>query len=114
MASSLQLMATRLAEQREARLLAQQVEECRQLSTLDLTHLSHKQHAEVFTPDAGTSLLMRALSSDAGTLRALRPTICVDIGCGAGAEAVHLTRSLPEKHMHHTDQTEALTRRALH
>ena len=95
MASSLQLMASRLAEQREARLQAQQVEECRQLTTLDLTHLKHKQHAEVFTPDAGTSLLMRALSSDAATLRALRPAICVDIGCGAGAEAVHLTRSLP-------------------
>ena len=93
MPKSLHALAEKLALQHETQRRGK--EECRQLRSLDLSHMAQLTHAEVFQPDAGTSLLMRALTDDAALLNALRPTVCIDIGCGAGAEAIHLTRELP-------------------
>ena len=90
---SLQALAQKLALQAEGKRSAK--EECRLLQTLDLAHLEQNAHAQVFMPDEGTALLMRALTDDEAVLHELRPTICIDIGCGAGAEAIHLTRCLP-------------------
>ena len=88
--TGLQGLAQRLAEQRAN---TSKREETRQLDSINLDHL--KAHKDVFVPDAGTSLLMRALTMDAARLKALPATICLDVGCGAGAEAVHLARVLP-------------------
>jgi release factor glutamine methyltransferase len=54
------------------------------------------KHSEVFQPDAGSALLLQALTDDKENLQALHPAVCVDLGCGCAGAAIHLTQLLPE------------------
>ena len=54
------------------------------------------KHTEVFQPDAGSALLLQALTDDKENLQALHPTVCVDLGCGCAGAAIHLTQLLPK------------------
>lgn len=40
---------------------------------------------EVYPPSDDTFLLLEALAADGGRLRAMRPHICLEVGCGSGA-----------------------------
>ena len=45
---------------------------------------------DVYPPSDDTFLLLEVLQEDAGKLRALKPTVCVELGCGSGAVSVGL------------------------
>ena len=45
---------------------------------------------EVYPPSDDTFLLLEALKADARKLQALRPKVCIELGCGSGAVSVGL------------------------
>mmetsp|Transcript_95484 Transcript_95484/g.273883 ORF Transcript_95484/g.273883 Transcript_95484/m.273883 type:complete len:259 (-) Transcript_95484:8-784(-) len=49
---------------------------------------------EVYPPSDDTFLLLEALAADAVHLRALRPSLCIEIGCGSGAVSAGLLEVL--------------------
>lgn len=52
---------------------------------------------EVYPPSDDTFLLLEALASDGPRLRALRPRVCLEIGCGSGTVSAGLLEVLDGK-----------------
>jgi len=50
--------------------------------------------SEVYPPSDDTFLLLEALAADARHLRALRPSLCLEVGCGSGAVSAGLLEVL--------------------
>lgn len=51
----------------------------------------------VYEPAEDTFLLLDALEEDADHLRALKPTICVEVGSGSGCVSAFLGRILKDE-----------------
>lgn len=68
---------------------------------------------EVYPPCHGTSLLMASITADAQRLRTLAPAVCLDLGCGFGVVAAHLSRTLPNAFVLASDVQAAAPRAAL-
>ncbi|CEL57604.1 eRF1 methyltransferase catalytic subunit mtq2 OS=Schizosaccharomyces pombe (strain 972 / ATCC 24843) GN=mtq2 PE=3 SV=1 [Rhizoctonia solani AG-1 IB] len=64
------------------------------IPTPDLSHLTRDDFMHVYEPAEDTFLLLDALEEDADHLRALKPSICVEIGSGSGCVSAFLGRIL--------------------
>ncbi|XP_077990682.1 methyltransferase HEMK2-like [Glandiceps talaboti] len=52
--------------------------------TPDFSHLSQEDYEFVYEPSEDSFLLMDAIEKDFENLQTMRPTVCVEVGCGSG------------------------------
>ncbi|CAO3680523.1 unnamed protein product [Umbelopsis ramanniana] len=60
------------------------------IPTPDLSHLSSKDFRNIYEPAEDTFLLLDALEQDQDELRALQPSICLELGSGSGCVTTFL------------------------
>ncbi|KAI4529029.1 hypothetical protein K525DRAFT_182879 [Schizophyllum commune Loenen D] len=65
------------------------------IPTPDTSHLSAIDFESVYEPAEDTFLLLDALEADASALRAMKPTVALEIGSGSGCVSAFLGKILP-------------------
>jgi release factor glutamine methyltransferase len=60
----------------------------------DVSHMRIADWADVYEPAEDTFLFLDALKAESRFLAALRPTVCLEIGCGSGVVSTYLAKLL--------------------
>jgi len=62
------------------------------LETPNLSHFSVDDYDSIYEPAEDSFLLLDALEEDIHVLKKLKPTICLEIGCGSGVVSTCLSK----------------------
>ncbi|XP_071956311.1 methyltransferase N6AMT1-like isoform X1 [Antedon mediterranea] len=62
--------------------------------TPDISHLKAKDYEHVYEPAEDTFLLLDALQKDYAFIQKIRPTLCIEVGCGSGTVTSFVSKLL--------------------
>ncbi|XP_072023144.1 methyltransferase N6AMT1-like, partial [Amphiura filiformis] len=68
--------------------------------TPNYSHLTQQDYENVYEPAEDTFLLMDALEQDIDNIHQLKPSVCVEIGCGSGLVITFLAKILNNSAMY--------------